>query len=562
MCPVSLAKVAAAGYPAATFKTAFANEIADLLRARFPIVQVFTYEEERALKVVVDVAKALTYHIHVWTVVRGLVSKLEDGDEKPQTFKDSLADLKIAIDQCERIAQDGKRHLFVLLDPFPFLSDKPVDAIYRRRLREFAMAIRGHGFSASCVIISPSLDIPLELEKEITVVDFPVPDREQVGRFVEQFVTRVAENTSITVQPGHEMVDALTDAAMGLTLAEIENCLAKALVHDRAITLEDTRFMFDEKKQIIRKSGILEYIDNRSLSAGDVGGLDVLKRWLQIRSLTFGREAKAYGLDPPKGVLLTGIPGCGKSLSAKCTAAAWGLPLVKLDMGKIFSSLIGSSEEHMRSALKTCEAIAPCVLWIDEIEKGLAHSSRMIGDSGVSLRVFGTLLTWMQEKTAPVFIFATANDVAALPPEILRKGRFDEVFFIDLPNDEERRQIFEVQIRRRRRDPSKFDLDRLVELSGEKHFGPDIRMSGAEIEAWVSEALIESFQRTRNAKVEGYLEMADFEAILPRLVPLAQTRREQIAQMRVWAAEHAVSATRRQAAEAAQRMGGRTIHLD
>lgn len=562
MSPVSLTKTSNAAQPTAIFKTAFANEIADLLRARFPIVQVFTYEEERALKVVVDVAKALTYNIHTWSVVRGLVSKGEDGDEKPQTFKGSLADLKIAIDQCERIAQDGKRHLFVLLDPFPFLSDKPADAIYRRRMREFAMAIRSHGFSASCVIISPSLEIPLELEKEITVIDFPVPDHDQVGRFVEQFVTRVSGNTGIKVEPGREVIDALTDAALGLTLAEIENCLAKALVHDRAITNDDTRFMFDEKKQIIRKSGILEYIDNRSLSAADVGGLDILKRWLQIRSLGFTREARAYGVDTPKGVLLTGVPGCGKSLSAKCTAAAWGLPLVKLDMGKIFSALIGSSEEHMRSALKTCEAIAPCVLWIDEIEKGLAHSTRQIGDSGVSLRVFGTLLTWMQEKTAPVFIFATANDVAALPPEILRKGRFDEVFFIDLPNDEERRQIFEVQIRRRHRDPAKFNLDLLVELSGEKQFGPDIRMSGAEIEAWVSEALIESFQRTRQSNVQGDLEMADFEAVLPRLVPLAQTRREQIAQMRLWAAEHAVSATRRQAADASQRMGGRTIHLD
>lgn len=561
MQPGSKAAIPAIG-STAIFKTAFANDLADLLRARFPIVQVFTFEEERALKTVNEVATTLTYEVHVWSVVRGLVSKNPAGEEKLQTFKDSLADLKIAIDQCERIAQDGKRHLFILLDPFPFLTDKPADAIYRRRLREFAMAIRSHGYTASCVILSPSLDIPLELEKEITVVDFPVPDREQAARFVRQFVSRVATNTRITVEPGDEVIEALTDAAMGLTMAEIENCLAKALVHDRAISRDDARFMFEEKKQIIRKSGILEYIDNRSLTSADVGGLDLLKRWLQIRSLAFSREAKAYGVDTPKGVLLTGIPGCGKSLSAKCTAGTWGLPLVKLDMGKIFSSLVGSSEEHMRTALKTCEAIAPCVLWIDEIEKGLAHSSRSAGDSGVSMRVFGTLLTWMQEKTAPVFIFATANDVAALPPEMLRKGRFDEVFFIDLPNDEERRAIFEVQIRRRHRDPAKFDLASLVEKSGEKHFGPDIRMSGAEIEAWVAEALIESFQRTRQASPGGDLEMVDFEVVLPRLVPLAQTRRDQLSHMRSWAAEHAVSATRRQKTEASERLGGRTIHLD
>lgn len=544
------------------FKPGFASEIADLLRARFPIIQVVTYEEDRAYRVVTDVAETLTYEVHQWSVVHGLTTKEHPNEERVRPLRDSLADLKLAIDQCERMAQDGKRRLFVFFDPFPFLTDKPADAIYRRRLREFAMAIRARGYNVTCMIISPNVGIPLELEKEVTVIDFPVPDREQVTRFVRNFIGRVAGNARVKVEPGEMLVETLVDASIGLTLAEIENCLAKALVHDRAITAGDTRFMFEEKRQIVRKSGILEYIDNRSLGAGDVGGLDVLKRWLEIRSLAFTREAKAYGVDTPKGVLLTGIPGCGKSLSAKCTAAAWGLPLVKLDMGKIFSSLVGSSEEHMRSALSTCEAIAPCVMWIDEIEKGLAHSSRTIGDSGVSLRVFGTLLTWMQEKTAPVFIFATANDVAALPPEMLRKGRFDEVFFIDLPNDEERRAILEVQIRRRRRDPSHYDLARLVELSGERQFGPDIRLSGAEIDAWVGEALIESFQRTRQSEVPGDLEMADFEAVLKRLVPLAQTRREQFSQMRGWAADHAVSATRRPEVDAAKRVGGRTIHFD
>lgn len=548
--------------PAAVFKTAFAADVADLLRARFPIIQVFTFEEERAFKAITEVAETLTYEVHMWSVVHGLTAKERADDDRSRLLKDSLGDFKLALDQCERMAQDGKRRLFVFFDPFPFLSNKPADAIYRRRLREFAMAIRARGYNVSLVIIAPSLDIPLELEKEVTVIDFPVPDRDQITRFIRHFIARMAGNSRVKVEPGEKLVNTLVDASIGLTMAEIENCLAKALVHDRAISSDDTRFMFEEKKQIIRKSGILEYIDNHSLSADDVGGLDVLKRWLEIRSLAFTREARAYGVDTPKGVLLTGIPGCGKSLSAKCTAAAWGLPLVKLDMGKIFSSLVGSSEEHMRSALSTCEAIAPCVMWIDEIEKGLAHSSRTIGDSGVSLRVFGTLLTWMQEKTAPVFLFATANDVGALPPEILRKGRFDEVFFVDLPNDEERRAILEVQIRRRRRDPTQYDLPHLVELSGETQFGPDIRLSGAEIDAWVGEALIESFQRTHQADVPGDLEMADFEAVLKRLVPLAQTRRDQFAQMRGWAADHAVSATKRPAVDAAKRTGGRTIHFD
>ena len=238
------------------------------------------------------------------------------------------------------------------------------------------------------------------------------------------------------------------DASLGLTELEIENCLSRSLVNDRRLDESDLKTIVNEKKQIIRKTGILEFVDT-NLNLDDVGGLQTLKKWLDLRSHCFDDQAKAFAVQPPKGVLLTGVPGCGKSLTAKCVASAWNMPLLRLDMGKIFQGLVGSSEQNIRLALKTAEAVAPSILWIDEIEKGLSGSGGSGGDGGTSTRVFGTLLTWMQEKKSPVFVFATANNINGLPPELLRKGRFDEIFFVDFPSWEERKKILEIHIPRK-----------------------------------------------------------------------------------------------------------------
>ena len=253
--------------------------------------------------------------------------------------------------------------------------------------------------------------------------------------------------------------------------------------------------------------------------------------------------AKAFGVQPPKGVLLTGVPGCGKSLTAKCVASAWNMPLLRLDMGKIFQGLVGSSESNIRLALKTAEAVAPSILWIDEIEKGLSGSSGNGGDGGTSTRVFGTLLTWMQEKKSPVFVFATANNINGLPPELLRKGRFDEIFFVDFPSWEERKKILEIHISKLKRDLSKFDLDKLATLSGEKTFGKDVVLAGAEIEAWVGDSLIEAFSRRVNGDADADMEMADFESTIKRIVPMGQMRKDEFTRLRKWANENAVSAS-------------------
>lgn len=309
----------------------------------------------------------------------------------------------------------------------------------------------------------------------------------------------------------------------------------------------------------IRKSGILEYVENK-LSLEDVGGLTVLKRWLELRGKTFSEDAKAFGLNPPKGVLLVGIPGCGKSLTAKCIASAWSMPLLKLDMGKIFGKYVGDSEANIRQALKTAEAIAPCVLWIDEIEKGLSGGG---SDGGTSSRVFGNILTWMQDKTSPVFTFATANNIRNLPPELLRKGRFDEIFFVDLPDFEERKKILEIHIGKSGRNLANFDLDKLAQISGEDNYGANIRLAGAEIEAWVKDALMEAYARKTNGEDGADLSMQDFETVIKRMIPMAKMRQEDFKDLRDWANENAVSASVSSAttSNSNDSLGGRRIDL-
>ncbi|HTY69634.1 MAG TPA: AAA family ATPase [Alphaproteobacteria bacterium] len=523
----------------------FQRNLSDIIRARFSIVQIVTHEEDRARRIVEKIAAKLDYRPYLWSVTRGVVEDF-DTDVNVGNRKNVLTDLRSAIDHCEKIAQTGRKSLFIFLDPYPFLSVKAAEVAHRRRLREFAMNIRNRGYNATCVIIAPTRDIAPELEKEITLVELPLPDHQYVTHFVDSFVSRVSKSPKVHIGPDHELVHALADAAVGLTKSEIENCLAKALVHDFGIEKEDVRFILEEKKQIVRKSGILEYMDTHDLNLDDIGGLEVLKKWLLIRRLAFSADAAEYGVQSPKGVLVTGIPGCGKSLAAKCVATSWGMPLIQLDMGKIFSMWVGSSEENIRNALKTCEAVAPCVLWIDEIEKGLAYNARTMGDSGVGMRVFGTLVTWMQEKKAPVFVFATANDIDALPSELLRKGRFDDIFFVDLPTPAERKAIFEIHLRKHKHSPAAYDMDRLVELSGDGHLGPNTSLTGAEIEAWVNEAMIMSFARRRlSQNPKDDLSMADFEATLSRLVPISRLRAEQFNRMRDWANEHAINASER-----------------
>lgn len=322
---------------------------------------------------------------------------------------------------------------------------------------------------------------------------------------------------------------------MGLTLEEAENALSRAIVTNRGLDKNAVKIIFDEKNQVIKKNGILEFITS-DLKLEDIGGLENLKNWLMKRKNSWLDSAKEYNLPAPKGILITGIPGCGKSLTAKAMSAIWELPLLKLDMGKIYSGVVGSSEHNMRRAIETAEAVAPSILWIDEIEKGLAgHGSN--GDSGTSTRILGTFLTWMQEKTAPVFVIATANDISSLPPELLRKGRFDEIFFVDLPTKNERKKIFEIHLKKRvktSRAGEKIEVnDALLDHLAEMSEG----FVGAEIEQAVISAMYEAFFNKRD------LEIRDLEHAIESTVPLSVTQQEQIMRLRRWANVRAVSAT-------------------
>ena len=515
----------------------FNKSLADYIKARYAVLVIESFEEERVLRELQGIAQSINHELYIWNSTDGVT--FANGSSASQ---DKTLDFTAALKFCEnRAKEQGSRNIFVFCDADGYLNSK-APAVNRRRLRDFAINIRKKGYVSNCIIIAPTFEITTDLQKEITLVDFPLPSREEVKEIISSFLNNYKGMQGVTIDVSKDLLEKFVDASVGLTKLEIDNSFARALVSNRRIDANDLKGILSEKKQIIRKTGILEYIDSQ-LNLNDVGGLQTLKKWLELRSHCFGDEALKYGVKPPKGVLLTGIPGCGKSLTAKCVATAWNMPLLRLDMGKIFQGIVGSSESNMRLALKTAEAISPSILWIDEIEKGLSGASGGGGDGGTSTRVFGNLLTWMQEKTAPVFVFATANNINGLPPELLRKGRFDEIFFVDFPTADERKKILSIHISKLGRDVSKFDLDKLASLSGEQTFGKDVVLAGAELEAWVADSLIQSFSRKIDGDSSADLSMKDFETTIKRVVPMGQMRKDEFTKIRSWANENAVSAS-------------------
>jgi len=525
-----------------TFKTDFER----LVRAQTPLIHINTFEEDRVVATLLHAARHIGRHVLMWSTARGVFNPNVEVGEKGHALP--LADLAAALQAFEQTMEN--RHaqkdgmLFVLFDPYPYLSDRASNnPVYRRRLREFVGQIRTEGWPASCVIVAPSLNVPYELEHDVTVIDYPLPTRQEVRAYVARFIDGASRSGAVAVPDDPEaLIDQLADAAVGLSQRELENAIAYATVDDLAIDESDVQQIFRQKRQAIRKSGLLEFVDTGGLSLDDVGGLARLKRWLHRRRHALGRAGAGFGLAVPKGVLLTGVPGCGKSWSARCVAAAWGLPLVRLDMGRIFDSLVGASEAHMRNAIAVSEAVSPCILWIDEIEKGLSRPGQQVGDSGVSLRVLGTFLTWLQEKTSPVFVVATANDILHLPPEIVRKGRFDAVFFVDLPDEDERRAILEIHLKRVDRAGDPLDLDALVELSGSSDGLDRGGMTGAEIAAWVDDAMLYAFERSLDGEASD-LSHEDFARALDEMPILAKIRDKDIAALRGWATAHAQPAS-------------------
>ena len=534
----------------------FSKSLTDYIKARYAVLVIESFEEERVLRELQGIAQSINHELYIWNSTNGVT--FANGNSASQ---EKTLDFTAALKFCEnRAKEQGSRNIFVFCDADSYLNSK-APAVNRRRLRDFAIDIREKGYVSNCIIIAPSFEITTDLQKEITLVDFPLPTREEVRDIISSFLNNYKGMQGVTIDVNNELLEKFVDASIGLTKLEIDNSFARALVSNRRIDASYLKGILTEKKQIIRKTGILEYIDSQ-LNLDDVGGLQTLKKWLELRSHCFGDEALKFGVKPPKGVLLTGVPGCGKSLTAKCVATAWNMPLLRLDMGKIFQGIVGSSESNIRLALKTAEAISPSILWIDEIEKGMAGANGGGGDGGTSTRVFGTLLTWMQEKTSPVFVFATANNINGLPPELLRKGRFDEIFFVDFPSKDERKKILQIHVSKLKRNLNDFDFDQLADLSGETTFGKDVVLAGAELESWVADSLIEAFSRKIEGNAAADLSMKDFEATIKRMVPMGQMRKDEFTKLRQWANENAVSASLTSKAsnsQAEEFLGGRRI---
>jgi len=496
----------------------FVGELDTLIRARYPLVYLVSSEEGRVEELLRDIARGHGKSLIGWSAVRGL-HRLDEtrGVPLPGETEEPYAAL-----QALRGLQEPA--LVVLKDLHAWLDDRRLV----RALRELGQSLKSSYTTA--IVLAPVLQLPVELEKEIAVLDVPLPTFAELADLLRDIVGVLRKAGRVAVDLKREEGEQLIKAALGLTLQEAENAFAKAIADDDRLDASDIQRVMDEKRQVIRKSGLLEYYPvDHALAA--VGGLQNLKDWLHRRARAFTAEAHAFGLPEPRGLLLLGVQGCGKSLTAKAIASQWALPLLRLDMGRVFSGLVGSSEENLRRAIRVAESAAPAVLWLDEIDKALSGSaSSNVSDGGTTARVLGTFLTWLQEKTAPVFVVATANRVEGLPPELLRKGRFDEIFFIDLPDAAERQEILRIHLSRRGRAPEAFDLAGLAARAEQ--------FSGAELEQAVVEGLHAAFD------VRAQLADAHLARAISETVPLAVTLREEISRIRDWARDRTRPASR------------------
>ncbi|WP_349409944.1 AAA family ATPase [Pseudalkalibacillus sp. SCS-8] len=508
--------------------------MANLFKARFPFLYISTWEEDRALSLIKSIASngaliKTTRKVMTWKVTTGI-----SGD------KNAGADTKSALKALEYIEKYQDPAIFVLQDFHIFFGgdNRQPDHQIIRKLRDIALSLKKSPNPKNVVFLSPVLHLPHDLEKDVTIFDFDLPNFDEIKRSLDDLIYVNEQSGRIGFHLNEEEKEKLVKAAMGLTLSEAENAFARAMVEDGKLSVDDVDVILQEKEQIIKKTGILEFVNNQ-LNMEDIGGLENLKRWLRKRNKSWLESAQQYGLPSPKGVLITGVPGCGKSLISKAISEMWQLPLLRLDIGKIFSGLVGSSEENMRKAIQTAEAIAPSILWIDEIEKGFSGTSST-GDSGTTSRIFGHFLTWMQEKEKPVFVIATANNISSLPPEMLRKGRFDEIFFVDLPTHRERIEIFRVHLNRRLQDPSVIGEFQITEANLDYLASLTEGFVGAELEQVVINGLFEAFYEERSVNLQ------DFEKVCKQFIPLSVTQAEQIKRIRDWANVRAVAATPRE----------------
>jgi ATP-dependent 26S proteasome regulatory subunit len=513
-----------------------------LINSSTPIVVMETVEEVRAVRMVRVACSDLNLATFEWTIASGLArsgtishepqfeaalppggygtihrTDLEQNSKAIYNSQDPaqmLANLEAVSIEATFILKDFHRHL--------------EDAVVVRRLRDV-----GQKFSSNrrtVVITGPRVMIPAELAGLVEFFDLALPDRQRLRQIVDETLVRIGKTHTVQRKLDGAGIDTLAASLLGLTEEEAERAISQAVVARYALSPDCVTDVLEAKKTLLKRSEMLEFVD-ASNNMASVGGLDSLKSWLAQRRNSWEPEAREFGLEPPKGVIILGVQGCGKSICARAVAGEWKLPLVKFDTAAIYDKYIGETEKRIQKVFKVAEGLAPCVLWIDELEKIFAGSGpdSASADAGVSSRLLASFLSWMQERKAPVFVAATCNNVTVLPPELIRKGRFDELFFVDLPSTAERKQIFSIQLTKRKRNPADYDLDRVAAAA--KGF------SGAEIESAVQTALYAAYSRRQELSSE------DLFTALSSTVPLSTTRAEEIAELRAWAKTRAVWAS-------------------
>ncbi len=489
--------------PSETAGQKIANDVSALLRARNALLWVVTPEEVRVERALIEAASASTYDVRLWDCVNGVT----DATGKEVTPGRQAADPAVVLGAIRDIKQ---RAVWVLRDLPAWLKDPTVLRAVRSLARTLPSSPRVE--ARAIVVLSPSADVPPELQDSAVVVKWSLPDRGEIETIYDNAVKDLPQDSSVK--------EAAIEAAVGLSAEAIASVYAKSLVTQGKKIIPSV--VAAEKRRVINREKGIEWFDPDPRGLDAVGGLEYLKPWLTQRRAAFSQKARDFGLPLPKGMLLVGVPGCGKSLTAKAVAAAWGVPLLRADLGGAKSKWVGESEANIRAVFAVAEAVGNCVLWIDEIEKALGGASQGATDGGVSSDALGAFLSWMQERKGSVFVIATANDVRSLPPELLRKGRFDEMFFVDLPTQVEREEILRVTLKQFKRNPDTLDVAAIARLCQD--------FTGAEVAATVPDALFKAF-----SEGERDLSTEDLLMAAKSVVPLAKTAADKISALREWA---------------------------
>lgn len=511
-----------------------------LIDSSTPIVVMETVEETRAVRLVREASSALRMAVFEWSVASGLV---RCGAEAPLPIDPKLLGLMHGVPQ--NSGESGSPAIYHTQDPVQALSNLEAisteavfilkdfhrhleDPVVVRRLRDV-----GQKFSANrrtVIITAPTLSVPPELASLVEYLELPLPDSARLHQLIDESMQRMGQTRTLRRTLDAAGLDHMANNLRGLTEEEAERAISQAIVTRYGLVQETATDVLEAKKSLLKHSGMLDFVDASENMSG-IGGLENLKKWLAQRQGSWDDSARQFGLEPAKGVIILGVQGCGKSLCARAIAGEWHLPLVKFDTSAVFDKYIGETEKRIQQVFKVAEGLSPCVLWIDELEKVFAGSGPDSAsvDAGVSSRILASFLSWMQDRKAPVFVAATCNNVTALPPELIRKGRFDELFFVDLPNQAERKQIFSIQLAKRKRNPADFDLEK-ISAAGDG-------FSGAEIDAAVQSGLYAAYSSKQPLTTQIFLD------VIAHTVPLSVTRAEEIDAMRDWAKQRAVPAS-------------------